>query len=105
MPGKCDRSNKLQIMGIQPFYGRGPQQLFWADSRATRGRITLSDTSNRLNYCVICIVRALLYYNCPSINTTIILKMIMLVTKYGLTILVIKYVIFKIIAVFIEGQL
>jgi hypothetical protein len=45
-------------MGVQAFYDQGPHPLLWARSRAARGKITISGTPNRLNYCVIFMVYA-----------------------------------------------
>jgi len=42
-------------MGLQPFYGTGPNSLLWAGSRAARGKITVSGVSNYPNYCEISI--------------------------------------------------
>jgi len=39
-------------MGLQRFYDTGPHLILWGDSRAARGRITVSGIPNRLNYCV-----------------------------------------------------
>ena len=43
-------------MGLQPFYGTGPNPLLWAGSWAARGKITVSVIPNCLNYCEIFIV-------------------------------------------------
>jgi hypothetical protein len=46
-------------MGLQPFYGKGPQPLLRAGSWAASGKkITLSGIPDCLNYCVICIMYA-----------------------------------------------
>jgi hypothetical protein len=42
-------------MGLQPFYGKGPDQLLWPGSQAAHAEI-ISGMPNRLNYCVIFIV-------------------------------------------------
>ena len=43
-------------MSLQTSYGKGPHPLLWVGSRPARGKITVSGTSNLLNYCVICTV-------------------------------------------------
>jgi hypothetical protein len=43
-------------MGLQPVYGKWPQRLLWAGSRAARGQITVSGVINGLNYRVIFVV-------------------------------------------------
>jgi hypothetical protein len=43
-------------MGLQPFYGKGPQPSLWAGSRAACGEIAISVVSNSLKYCDIFIV-------------------------------------------------
>jgi hypothetical protein len=45
------------------FYGKGPNPLLWAGSRAARAKI-ISGRPNYLNYCDICIVYAQLQCGC-----------------------------------------
>lgn len=48
-----------QCEAVQPFRGKGPHPLLWADSQAARGNITISRITNRVNYCVIFIAHTL----------------------------------------------
>jgi hypothetical protein len=49
---------KLYSVGLPAFHGEGPQRLLWAGSLAMRGKITISGVPNRLNYCVLFLIRA-----------------------------------------------
>lgn len=41
----------MELQKLQPFHGKGPQVLLWADSLTVREKIT--GLPNSLNYCVI----------------------------------------------------
>jgi len=47
---------KTRRMGVRRSYGKGTQPLFWAGSQDARGKLSFSDRTNSLNYCVIFIV-------------------------------------------------
>lgn len=51
---KCQQS--FLTLDVHPFHGRGLHPLHWAGSRASRGRVTISGITNRLNNSVIFMV-------------------------------------------------
>ena len=68
-------------MGLLPFYGKGPRQLFRAISRAARGQVKISGLPKRLNYCVVFVLhnlqmwlRAAQYKLAGSVLETHVLK-------------------------------
>jgi hypothetical protein len=57
-------------MGLQPFYGKGPQLVLLAGSRAVRGKMA-SVIPIRINYCVMFAIGCIYILKCRGSHNTI----------------------------------